>query len=331
MPIPTLGPISVALRSIGSGRDEATDVMNLIWMSSFDPAGSGGSFQSCPLCSMPIPSFTHHDNLMIYFTSQIKATEWTSAYYMAPLTGAVLQKILESAVDYPLHHPRYQPFQVVSHDGNSDNDESDDNLVLKSSSAQDFVWHMLDAMANLYVDIDPVLVPPRQSLQLYVASHSDISKVSGFDPVPTFDTDEDLAGDAGGGGDANDKEGHDPNNKETTTIIKRTMAQEAVQFLERFYSCAMALKTAQYDLIFRPPPSHSNANANPTTLSPTASTDAPSTTPTIQMMMASSHMPSVSPSNPPTEQTLSLAPTTPPTTTTTTTLTSAPSSTGKED
>jgi hypothetical protein len=102
----------------------------------------------------------------VYVTKSI-GSEWTKAYYMASLTGAVLGKLLEKANSYNLEHGRYQPFSVLQHN----------KLVLKSSDAQDFVLSMFQTMADVGVVIKPILPPPFFTVTLHVES---ITKVSGY-------------------------------------------------------------------------------------------------------------------------------------------------------
>lgn len=45
----------------------------------------------------------------VYYSTHI-SNEWTEAYYMAPITGVVLDKIIQRAVEYTYKRPRYQPF-----------------------------------------------------------------------------------------------------------------------------------------------------------------------------------------------------------------------------
>jgi hypothetical protein len=105
----------------------------------------------------------------IYFETQIGefnlVDRWETANYMAPVTGAVLSKILDYAVDYTTHYPRYQPFQVF--------DVHTQSPLFPSSSSDDFVWSMFDRLAGMYVDLHPLLAQPRQKLRLYVNSSLD--------------------------------------------------------------------------------------------------------------------------------------------------------------
>ena len=117
----------------------------------------------------------------VYYTTQIQSTGYISAYYMASVTGAVLGKILEKAVDYPMANShvrgrprRYQPFVVV--DGRNEllppgfegeiPDHPQRKVFLKSSSSTDFMHYMWNTLAELGVKLDPILAPPTYQVQL---------------------------------------------------------------------------------------------------------------------------------------------------------------------
>ena len=71
----------------------------------------------------------------IYYSLSIDGQDWENAYYMAPITGAVLSKILTDYImEYPTLHPRYQPFTVV--------EKKSGKPVLNSSNSEDFVWNV---------------------------------------------------------------------------------------------------------------------------------------------------------------------------------------------
>lgn len=161
----------------------------------------------------------------VYYTTQI-SNEWTDAYYMAPITGVVLEKIIQRAVDYNYKRPRYQPFEVVSIPSG--------HLILRSSGADDFVWDMFRDLADLYVEIDPLLVPPRGRVQFYVS-----------DPDGTVD--EGLGGDqreSGTGGDvANSRTKRKQMNPNVEMVKSALEVSRAAVFYEKFFNCANAIKT----------------------------------------------------------------------------------------
>ena len=179
----------------------------------------------------------------VYHTTSI-SSEWTEAYYMAPITGVVLEKILQRAVDYTQKRPRYQPFEVVS--------VPSGNMIVRSSGSDDFVWEMFRDLADLYVEIDPILVPPRGRLQFYVADveqHNvegeSQSKTSGREPNPNVQR-----------------------------VKGGIEVGRAALFYERFYNCANAIKTGDYSLYLPP------VTAEPTAAPSVHMTALPSSAPT---------------------------------------------------
>jgi len=172
----------------------------------------------------------------IYYSTHI-SNEWSSAYYMSSITGVVLEKILEKAVEYPSRRPRYQPFEVVSIPSNT--------IILKSSGPDDFVWDMFRDLADLYVDIDPILVPPRGKVQFYVA-----------DPII-----EDNSGSSNSNSDEVNNVGGTTTSSEVVEIkpkrlpnpnVKRVKgaleSSKAAVFYENFFNCANAKKTGDYSM-----------------------------------------------------------------------------------
>ena len=165
----------------------------------------------------------------IYYSTHI-SNEWSGAYYMSSITGVVLEKILEKVIEYPNKRPRYQPFEVVSLPSN--------NIILKSSGSDDFVWDMFRDMADLYVDIDPILVPPRGKVQFYVA-----------DPEEEGIEEENNIG--GGEKKTMKQKRHlpNPNVKRVKGVIE---SSKAAAFYENFFNCASAKKTGDYSMYLPP-------------------------------------------------------------------------------
>ena len=151
----------------------------------------------------------------VYHATRISG-EWTEAYYMAALTGVVFERILGAAVEYARDRPRYQPFEVVAL-------PSGDRL-LPSTGADDFVWGMVRTLVDLYVEVDPVLVPPRGRVQFYVA-----------DPPE---------GDVGGA--ANAGGARRPPNPHVRRVKGPAAARRAAAFYESFFRCAGAILTGDY-------------------------------------------------------------------------------------
>ena len=74
-------------------------------------------------------------------------------------------------MEYSFRRPQYQPFEVVSIPSG--------NLILRSSGSDDFVWDMVRDLTDLYVDIDPILVPSRGKVQFYVADPEGMGEEEG--------------------------------------------------------------------------------------------------------------------------------------------------------
>lgn len=145
----------------------------------------------------------------VYFEQSLSPERWDTADYIAPITGAVLEKILTHALEYPSFHPRYQPFEVY--------DVSRQNVVLRSSSSEDFVWEMFDALAKMYVDIIPILTPSKRKVRLFINSTDDIERVR------------------------IDRAANTVSNQQNT-------ASNVVRSMEYFYSCAKQVWSADHEL-----------------------------------------------------------------------------------
>lgn len=161
----------------------------------------------------------------VYYSTQI-SHEWSDAYYMAPITGVVLEKIIQRAADYNYKRPRYQPFEVVSIPSG--------NLILRSSGADDFVWDMFRDLAALYVKIDPLMVPPRGRVQFYV-SDPEGTGVEGQDGGER---------DSGNRGNVEYSRTKKKQMNPNIDMVKGTLeASRAAVFYETFFNCANAIKT----------------------------------------------------------------------------------------
>jgi len=186
----------------------------------------------------------------IYYGLSISDEDWENAYYMAPITGAVLSKVLSDYImDYPILHPRYQPFTVV---------EKQSGLpVLNSSNSEDFVWNIFRKLADMYVAIDPILAPKRYAIQLMV---EDVQRdVVRLDSNVVL-TSSDVSNGSGG-----------------THERKQNVANFAADFFHNLFACVEAIKTGDYSA-YKDTDVPSLA---PSTSSPTASpTLAPSSSPT---------------------------------------------------
>ena len=245
---------------------------------------------------------TWDNEAKIYYRTEIDEEEWVEAYYVAPISGAVLSKVLDYAVEYAERHRRYQPFEVVGIGGDGEADKEDDSddgndgadsnsygnncdfgsscetkrtgpsldhpkTILRSSSADDFVWSVFDKLASMYVDIRPILAPPRERVRFFVRGVQDVQKLSGIvsaedlalPGVPIDDDDDsnddednndttlgDSAGSGVKGGGRDDEEDEYPSNESGVSGPGRNVASLAADFYTRFYDCANAIRTGDY-------------------------------------------------------------------------------------
>ena len=155
----------------------------------------------------------------IYYGQSIADEEWDNAYYMAPITGAVLSNILNDYImEYPILHPRYQPFTVV--------EKQSGKAILNSSNSEDFVWNIFRKLADMYVAIDPILAPKRYDIQLIVEDvQRDVVRLDSNIVM----TSNDVSNESGG-----------------THERKQNVANLAAEFYHAFYSCVEAIKTGDY-------------------------------------------------------------------------------------
>jgi hypothetical protein len=99
----------------------------------------------------------------VYYTTKIETDEYHSAYYMAEITGAVLNQILFEALDYTGMRRRYQPFAVYS---------AENGKEMRASSSSDFTHYIWQHLANLGVEVEPILAPPIYEARLWVQGFS---------------------------------------------------------------------------------------------------------------------------------------------------------------
>lgn len=158
----------------------------------------------------------------IYYSLSISDHDWENAYYMAPITGAVLTKVLSDYIlDYTEEHPRYQPFTVLQTSG---------KVVLKSSNSDDFVWNVFNALSQMYVSIKPILSPKRYSLELHVEDvKRDVQRLESgviLDTVHYLDEEQ--------------------NNTQEGSQRKQNVANAAAEFYSKLFLCLDAIKTGDY-------------------------------------------------------------------------------------
>ena len=122
-----------------------------------------------------------HNEGRVYYSQEIHALQYESATYMASVTGAVVVDVLQRAARYPTQRGarRYQPWQVMlMHNTDATTEtttaaaaaatEEAATIKLRSSSDVDFVNDMMQHLATLGVDLQPVLRPTVYSLELTV-------------------------------------------------------------------------------------------------------------------------------------------------------------------
>jgi len=128
---------------------------------------------------------------------------------------------------------------------------------LRSSGSDDFVWDIFRDLADLYVDIDPILVPPRGRIQFYVAD----PEVSNDQGIGEGRRESEGEGIEANGDNKPKKHRPNPNVKKVRGAVE---GSHAAVFYENFFNCANAIKTGDYSM-YLPPPS------SPPTLQPTVS------------------------------------------------------------
>lgn len=107
-------------------------------------------------------SYVAWDNVgRVYFTRKLVKENFLSSYFMASISGAVLDELLMAAVEYSERRKVYQPFAVYS---------EEKGKVLQSSSSSDFTWFIWSHLAKLGVEVDPILPPPIYEVRLWVKS-----------------------------------------------------------------------------------------------------------------------------------------------------------------
>lgn len=169
----------------------------------------------------------------IYFTTSISQEEWIDYEYMAPITGAVLGKVMDYIYDYPIQHPRYQPFTVVT--------KQSERIILKSSNSDDFAWNVFEKLSDFFVNIDPILPPFRYIARLFVEDAGrDVIRLLGNKLLK--DSEEVIENNSNGRG---RKEDGDKLLDESDQGGKN-VANAAAIFYENFYACANAIQSGDY-------------------------------------------------------------------------------------
>jgi hypothetical protein len=155
---------------------------------------------------------------------------------MAPITGAVLSKIMnEYMVEYPIRHPRYQPFTII--------EKSTSKTIVKSSNGDDFTWNVIHALAEMFVNIDPIVVPQRFETKLYVENKKrDFENMSSSSMVTKMEATNTNSHHGHGFDHGQD---HHPQQHQQQQHEQK-VANAAASFYQKLYSCLGAMQLGDY-------------------------------------------------------------------------------------
>jgi len=169
----------------------------------------------------------------IYYETSIEAVRWDSANFMAPITGAVLSKVLDHALDYTTQYPRYQPFEVY--------DVAQNVVVVHSSSSDDFVWGLFGRLASLNVNLRPLLLQPQRKMRLYVNTSLEEGMLNVSNSVDSEQPD------VNGEGEGDETDFVPPPRNKVVQRIEAVYANKAAAaFFEELYRCGHALQTREF-------------------------------------------------------------------------------------
>jgi hypothetical protein len=99
-------------------------------------------------------AFVSWDNeAKVYYTTEIDASVYMRANYLASLSGAILAKLLQEALDFveASRHRRYQPFAVYAAVNPDEEKIKEPRQLLRSSSDVDFLFQLYRTLARLGV------------------------------------------------------------------------------------------------------------------------------------------------------------------------------------
>ena len=215
----------------------------------------------------------------VYFTTDpIGQGPYTTANYLASVSGAVLSHLLQSAVDYTTTHARfrrYQPFalyQTTVPSNKQPQQPSNDKTttpppqlkeVLHSSSDVDFILYLYDSLATLGVSLEPILLPQHTQMRLHVAAESSEEENDSKDDKPK---------------DSQQQQQQQSQQKslEFVQVGKDVSAHDVAEFYAKLTSCMQALITADTSMYAKKQPNQAKNNTNSTKTTSNI-TSAPST------------------------------------------------------
>ena len=163
-PPPKALELTLEYGPLRAGPDLQHEVIPRLWQDTAaiatGDAAAAASSSSSSSSPPPLLHITWDNDARVYYTTHISSRIFRQANYVASLTGAVLETVLQAAVAYPLtgSHRRYQPFAVYNaskvwpsaaaavvtnkkkkkmeneEETNDDNDNDDDNDATNSNN-----------------------------------------------------------------------------------------------------------------------------------------------------------------------------------------------------
>lgn len=215
----------------------------------------------------------------VYYTERIDSDTYTTANYLASLSGTVLTKLLQSAMDFvdygenresysspsskrihsnkPMR--RYQPFAVYLIEqqqqpgDNATTSTPETNaeqstppppqLLLKSSNDDDFLQHLFATLAELGVALQPVILPTSYQVQLHTATALEKVKVVSSSSGPKRRTkgSRETASRSSG-----TSSGSSTSLQRPSHVLSRVSSREPLLFFQKLSNCIQAIATANY-------------------------------------------------------------------------------------
>jgi hypothetical protein len=139
----------------------------------------------------------------VYYSEYIDSDTYATANYLASVSGALLSKLLNSALDYVesssnkyQRRRRYQPFSVYlaspAHTqstpdlSNVTQELRQPKQLLKSSTDTDFLQYLFVSLAKMGVELKPVILPVVAEVRLHVLDIVKVQTGASASPVMFF-------------------------------------------------------------------------------------------------------------------------------------------------
>jgi hypothetical protein len=136
----------------------------------------------------------------IYYSEFIDSDTYSTANYLASVSGALLSKLLNSALDFLesssnkyQRRRRYQPFSVylassihsqpMTDPANMTEDVPQPKQLLKSSTDTDFLQYLFVSLAKMGVELKPVILPVVAEVRLHVVDMVKVQIGTSASPV----------------------------------------------------------------------------------------------------------------------------------------------------